>query len=101
MFLDSTATYSLFLDPVLTWFDAEDMPNNNMTVNIGGAIRDLTILEVEFTSLWKSDSMNVTIALILHRYDTMVQFSSFGLFELELVINHGSGSTKTVLEVMI
>ena len=58
----------LFLDPVLTWFDAENMPNNNMTVNIGGAIRDLTILEVEFTSLWKSDSMNVTIALILHHF---------------------------------
>ena len=90
----------LFLDPVLTWFDVENMPNNNMTVNIGGAIRDLKILEVGFTSLWESDSMGVTIAdpSSLH---TTVEFSSFGLFELELVINYESGSTSSILEVII
>ena len=82
----------LFLDPILTWHDEEAIPIAKTKISIGAYIRDLSILEEGFSSLWTETSNQAVIEdnLSLH---TSVSFPSSGSFKLRLSITSGSGFT--------
>mmetsp|Transcript_14016 Transcript_14016/g.38739 ORF Transcript_14016/g.38739 Transcript_14016/m.38739 type:complete len:840 (-) Transcript_14016:94-2613(-) len=88
----------LFLSPLVTWVDDDALPvafnsqNVSLPLKIGGIVRDLNLLGMEFTSTWSQSEGPTMTFDDTSQLETTVTFSGKGLYLFGLTVSSRLGT---------